>query len=69
MGLCSVHAWTELLPPPPPRHAHSCLHLLCFNGGPRRGTGFLEVTKKLLPEKQRVLTSWWLYLFISGHEW
>lgn len=31
-----------------------------------QGTGFLEVAKKLLPEKQRVLTNWWLYLFISG---
>lgn len=66
-GLCGVHGRTESPSPCVVRTAMcGCLR---FSGGPRGGTGFLKVTKKLVPEKQRVLTSWRLYLFISGHEW
>lgn len=31
-----------------------------------QGHWLSEVTKKLLPEKQRVLTNWWLHVFIFG---
>lgn len=32
-------------------------------------TGFLVRTNTAFAREIEVLTNWWLYLFVSGHEW